>query len=329
MADLISVVVPVYNVAADLPRCLESILSQTYPYIEIVAVNDGSLDRSGNVLDNYAVKHSNIRVIHKENGGVTSARLRGVQEASGAWIGFVDGDDEIEPTMYERLITNALTHQADISHCGFQMNFPDGRVSYLHNTGVLRLQDNRTGLADLLDGTLVEPSLCNKLFRRELFASVLDREGMLSDVKINEDLLMNFILFKESEKSVFEDVCPYHYLVRQGSATRRDLTVNRIYDPIRVKEQIIALAPDTVRQEARAAYLRTCISTYNSIVLSGSRAWEKDRRLIRGYIVSHNQWTGTLSRKQALLAGIIRFAPWAYRTLYGFYAAHILRSPYA
>ena len=99
MADLISVIVPVYNVAADLPRCLNSILAQTYPEIEIVAVDDGSPDNSGKILDQYAKQHNNLRVIHKENGGVTSARLRGLQEARGEWIGFVDGDDEIEPDM--------------------------------------------------------------------------------------------------------------------------------------------------------------------------------------------------------------------------------------
>ena len=99
MTDLISVIVPVYNVAADLPRCLDSILAQTYPHIEIIAVDDGSPDNSGEILDRYAAKYANIRVIHKENGGVTSARLRGVQEAAGAWIGFVDSDDEIEPDM--------------------------------------------------------------------------------------------------------------------------------------------------------------------------------------------------------------------------------------
>ena len=100
MADRISVIIPVYNVAKDLPRCLESILAQTYSDIEIVAVNDGSPDNSHEILSDYAEKHPNIRVIHKENGGVTSARLRGVKESTGEWIGFVDGDDEIEPDMY-------------------------------------------------------------------------------------------------------------------------------------------------------------------------------------------------------------------------------------
>ena len=132
MADRISVIVPVYNVAEDLPRCLDSIFAQTHPDIEIVAVNDGSPDNSGEILACYAANNPNIRVIHKENGGVTSARLRGIQEASGEWIGFIDGDDEIEPDMYERLMDNARKFSADISHCGYQMCFADGRVNYFH-----------------------------------------------------------------------------------------------------------------------------------------------------------------------------------------------------
>lgn len=329
MADLISVIVPVYQVAADLPRCLESILEQTHPHIEIVAVDDGSPDESGRILDSYAAKHPNLRVIHQENGGVTSARLRGVREAAGDWIGFVDGDDRIDRDMYRLLLENAEKYRADISHCGFRMDFPDGRVSYLHNTGCLRVQDHTQGLRDLLDGTMVEPSLCNKLFRRELFAPVLCGEGMLPHVKINEDLLMNFILFKQAQTSVFEDVCPYHYLVRQGSATRRELTRNRIYDPIRVKERILELAPASVEREAQAAFLRTCISVYNGIVLSNQAGLEQDRKAVRACILSRYRRTGTLSRKQRLLAALIRWAPWCYRPVYGFYAAHLLKNPYA
>ena len=103
----ISVIVPVYNVAADLPRCLDSILAQSYPHVEIIAVDDGSTDESGAILDAFANRYPSIRVIHKENGGVTSARLRGIEEATGEWIGFVDGDDMIEPDMYQRLLDNA------------------------------------------------------------------------------------------------------------------------------------------------------------------------------------------------------------------------------
>ena len=168
MGNRISVVVPAYNIGQWLPRCLDSLLAQTWEAMEIIVVNDGSKDDTAAVLDRYAAEHSNIKAIHKENGGVTSARLAGAAAAAGDWIGFMDGDDEVEPQMFRRLLENALACDADISHCGHQVVFPDGRVSYVHNSGVLRQQDRLTGVRDLLDGGEVESSLCTKLFRREL-----------------------------------------------------------------------------------------------------------------------------------------------------------------
>lgn len=160
MADKISVIVPAYNNAPWLPRCLDSLCAQNHEQLEIIVINDGSTDDTAAVLDDWAARDSRIRAIHKENGGVTSARLRGVAEATGDWLGFVDGDDVVEPWMYERLLENAQAHGADIAHCGQQVVFPDGRTSVVSDDGKLRVQDHLTGLRDLLDGGLVESGLC-------------------------------------------------------------------------------------------------------------------------------------------------------------------------
>ena len=258
--DKISVVIPVYNVAADLSRCLDSVLAQTYQNLEIIAVDDGSTDNSGEILERYAAEYSQIKVIHQANGGVTSARLRGVEMASGEWIGFVDGDDEIEPDMYERLLENAVKYDADISHCGYQMVFSDGRVNYFHNTGRTVQQDKPTGLKNLLAGSMVEPGLWNKLFHKSLFHSLLHNDLMDLSIKINEDLLMNFYLFCQAEKSVFEDFCPYHYIVRSTSASRQKLNEHKIYDPIKATELILPAAPDDVQEKDQQAYLSTCVN---------------------------------------------------------------------
>ena len=154
--ETISVIIPAYNVAPWLPRCLDSILAQTYSKLEIIVVDDGSADNTRQVMEDYAARDGRISPIFKENGGVTSARLAGVAAATGEWIGFADGDDAIDPDMYRHLLENAHTYDADISHCGHRVEFPDGRVAYVHNTGGLRQQDNLTGLRDLLDGGQVE-----------------------------------------------------------------------------------------------------------------------------------------------------------------------------
>lgn len=328
MVDRISVIVPVYNVAADLPRCLDSILAQTYANIEIVAVDDGSPDSSGEILDLYADRHPNIRVIHKENGGVTSARLRGVQEATGEWIGFVDGDDEIELDMYERLLRNAKEHGAQISHCGYQMRFPDGRVHYFHNTGLLAKQDKTTALRELLSGSMIEPGLWNKLFHKTLFHSLFHDEVMPADIKINEDLLMNFYLFSAADTSVFEDWCPYRYIVRSTSASRAKLNDHKIYDPIRVKEIILAETCDELRYDAQRALASTCVYSYCGLVLEKEYPTTHAKRELRRRLKENDTWINLLPRRTKLLAKLIVNVPGLLEIVYPIYVRFFQKSQY-
>lgn len=243
MDNLISIIIPAYNIETYLPATLDSVLAQTHKNIEVIVVNDGSCDGTDAIIDQYAVADSRIRAIHKENGGVTSARLRGVAEANGEWIGFVDGDDIIEPQMYEHLLKNALAYGADISHCGYQMVFPS-RVDYYYNTGRLVEQNCVTGLRDLLSGDFVEPGLWNKLYRRELFTGLAERVD--PTIRINEDLLMNYWLFKAAKSSVFEDVCLYHYVLRSGSAATSKINAHKLHDPLRVLRMLRRDADDAV-----------------------------------------------------------------------------------
>ena len=238
MDNKISVIVPVFNIESYIKRCVDSILSQTYPNIEIIIVDDGSTDNSGRIIDDIASTNSSIRVLHKKNGGVTSARLEGVKIASGDWITFVDGDDYIEPDMYEVLMKKAIDYQADISHCGYQMVFPS-RVDYYYNTHNIIIQNNQKGLIDLLSGSFIEPGLCNKLFKTKIVTTIANCNVMDSSIKINEDLLLNYYFFKESKKSVYFDFCPYHYIVRTGSAANSEVSRHFLYDPIEVQKTIL------------------------------------------------------------------------------------------
>ena len=121
MKELISIIVPVYNVEQYLDDCLISIINQTYKNIEIILIDDGSTDKSGKICDEYAKKDSRIIVIHKENGGVSSARNAGLRIAKGAYIGFVDPDDWIAEDMYEVLYSNAKKYDADVSVCKYKI----------------------------------------------------------------------------------------------------------------------------------------------------------------------------------------------------------------
>ena len=210
---LVSVIIPAYNIEDYIGRCLDSIISQTYKNLEIIVVDDGSRDHTGEILDNYAKKDRRIKVIHKENGGVSSARNKGIEAAEGDYIGFIDGDDLIESEMYKTLVDLLEEENADIAHCGYQMVFPD-RVDYYHNTGKKKIQTTEEGLKDLLSGEMIEP------------------------VKINEDLLMNYQLFKLSQKSVYYDITPYSYMIRSSSATGANSLITKREDALRVLNQI-------------------------------------------------------------------------------------------
>ena len=273
MKETISIIIPAYNIQDYLGPTLDSVLAQTWQNIEILVVNDGSTDDTAAVMAAYGAKDSRVRAIHKENGGVTSARLRGVAEATGAYIGFVDGDDYIEPQMYERLLWNLKQHHAAISHCGYQMVFPS-RVDYYHNTGNLTIQRDRQSCTDLLDGGFVEPALVNKLYRRELFAGL--EEWMDKSIRINEDLLMNFYLFRQAKTVVFEDICPYHYVLRKGSAATSRLNEHKLEDPLKVLHLLLDETAD-VPEWSRIVQRRLIYQ----LVSSATMALGQQRELIR------------------------------------------------
>ncbi len=312
--ERITVVVPAYNTAPYLSRSLDSLLAQTYENLEIIVVNDGSTDDTRAVLDRYAAEHPQIRAIHKENGGVTSARLRGVAEATGDWIGFMDGDDIIDADMYRHLLENAHAYEGDISHCGHQVHFLDGRISYVHNTKQLRIQNTLTGVRDLLDGGLIESSLCTKLFRRELFEGLTD--FIDPAIRINEDYLMNYYLFSRSKQSVFEDFCPYSYLLRQGSASYKVLHERSIFDPIRVRKMILDHCVPELKQDAKIAQLRNLLFGYAQLAMTSDRRYDDFKVRVRTLLKQEKAYFSLLSRRNQILAGMICKAPWLFTFAY-------------
>lgn len=128
MTPLVSIIVPMYNVEPFIEECIDSLLRQTLSDIEIILVNDGTPDRSGEIAEDYAKRDTRIRVIHQENGGLSSARNAGIKAARGTYIGFVDGDDYVSSAMFQRLIEEAEQNRLDIAGCGFYKQSADRRV---------------------------------------------------------------------------------------------------------------------------------------------------------------------------------------------------------
>lgn len=230
---LISIIVPAYNIAEYLPRCLDSILKQTYKNLEIIVISDGSTDGTNQVIEKYAAQDDRIIPVFKENTGVSDTRNRGLDIAKGEYIGFVDGDDFIEPEMYERLLKNAIEYDADISHCGYQMVFPS-KVVYYYNTKEKSIHHTREGIIEIISGKKIEPGIWNKLYKKKVIKDIrLDKS-----IKINEDMLFNFLVFSNAEKSIFEDIPYYHYILRNNSAATSNYSDHKLFDPVCVRREI-------------------------------------------------------------------------------------------
>ena len=316
----ISVIVPAYNIAPWISRSLDSLLAQTHKDMEIIVVDDGSADNIREILSEYCAQYPNVRAIYKENGGVTSARLRGVAEATGDWIGFMDGDDYVESQMYARLLENALEADAQISHCGHQIHFSGGRVEYVHKSDEIRIRDTRTGLWELLDNRDVSLSLCTKLYRRELFSGIEDWTD--TKIKYNEDLLMNYYLFGKAEKTVFEGVCPYHYILRQDSASCKGISENYIFDPIRVRQLLLERCAPEMRDDVRNALMRNLLFNYAQLDTHKDRKQLRPfRSRVRTLLQEQQPYFYLLSLRNKVLATMICKAPWTFRIAYGAYVA--------
>ena len=292
---MISVVVPAYNCAPWLPRCIDSILNQTYKNLEVIVVDDESRDNTPEVLTEYAKKYENFRYLRKKNGGEYAARLSGVDIARGDYIGFVDADDEIAPEMYALLIKNALENQAEISHCGYMVIYGDGKKEYQQGSGLRKLQDSETGRRDLLEEKIMETGLCSKLFKKELFEGLW--QWMDFSIVNNGDMLMNYYLFSKASRIFLEDVCPYHYLIRQGSASRRRPNDHTLYDPIRAREIILEQCEDSLTDDARRAVTRMCLCACRSLTEEKRADYRKDEKKLQQMLRDQKSWYGILNAK--------------------------------
>jgi glycosyltransferase involved in cell wall biosynthesis len=217
MSDLISIIVPVYNMEHYLDRCVSSILSQTYKELEIILVDDGSVDNSPKMCDEYALKDNRIKVVHKENGGLSDARNAGLEIAVGDYIGYVDSDDWIEPDMYERMYLACIQNNAELAVCRYFREYEDKTV----NDGTDRVEVlDRDRLLKLYitdrDGYMIYNSVWSKLFKRELVEGMIFPKGQNS-----EDIMYTTKAFCKLRNAVYIDACLYHYVI-----DRRDSIMN-------------------------------------------------------------------------------------------------------
>ncbi|WP_190279513.1 glycosyltransferase [Ornithinibacillus gellani] len=223
MQPVVSVIVPVYNGEQYLSKCIESIISQTFSDLEVIIVNDGSTDKSGKIADYYASKDDRIKVIHKEFGGVSSARNMGLGVAKGEYIGFVDGDDYIDRHMYETLYQLCNDYQSEIAICNLGREIDNRLLNNEKETTTVLEMNRKTALNELFKGELYRFSLCNKLFHYKCFKNIQFPYG-----RIHEDLSTTYKLFANATKITFINYTGYIYVKRPNSILTTRYDVQRL-----------------------------------------------------------------------------------------------------
>lgn len=221
MNQLISIIVPVYNVELYLDKCLKSIVNQSYQNIEIILVDDGSKDNSSSICDKWALLDKRIKVIHQENRGVSAARNVGLDIAKGELIGFVDPDDEIELDMYESMIRNMNISNADIVACGVRESFVDGsnRI-YRHGDNPIRFDTYESITKALMNSDDIGGCVWDKLWKHKVIKNI----RFDTKLKIAEDRLFCISALINS-KSFYRDFEPkYICKKREESVTQCSFT---------------------------------------------------------------------------------------------------------
>ena len=217
MNPKVSIIVPVYNAQDYLEKCLDSILNQTLNDFEVILVNDGSKDNSPIICDEYAKKDSRIRVIHQINKGVSYARNRGLDLATGDYIGFVDPDDYIDCHMYQRLYDIILEESADISWCGYRRIY--GKEQFISaTTNKVNVFNHAESLVCFFERKkpFDNTFLFDKLFKKSLFKGIRLNEKLT----IQEDREVLLRIFNQSNKIVYVDTPFYNYMIRDTGASR-------------------------------------------------------------------------------------------------------------
>lgn len=212
---LISVVVPVYNVEKYLRKCLDSILNQSFEEFELLLINDGSTDRSGEICEEYAAVDNRIVCVNQENRGLGGARNKGIEIARGKYILFIDSDDYIDKNMLKQLFGNIEMSKADVASCGIYNVYQQKCIpQYDKIERFLCPSEQAFGL--LLVGAKIPGSSCNKLFRSDIFKNIRFPEGVLyEDVAFHTELMQKI-------KNVYVDTTPlYYYVHREESITTR------------------------------------------------------------------------------------------------------------
>lgn len=231
--DRISVIIPAYNAEKYLERCLDSVLCQTYPHLEIIVIDDGSQDTTGKMIDTMAAKDPRIVPLHQKNAGAAKARLAGIRRATGEYLTFVDADDTIDSTMLEYLLKLLQTTESQIACCQYRLFNEKSAPPTAVREGAVRTYCLDEAIRNLYQDTLW--SLWGKLYQRSLFD---ENRLMVQPLRVGEDLLLACSLYRQCDKITVSEAKLYYYFRHSGSVMAQSLNSTHIRDSMTAYQQI-------------------------------------------------------------------------------------------
>lgn len=260
---LISIIVPVYNISKYLERCIHSIIAQSYKNIEIVLINDGSTDNSGQLCDLYKDKDKRVRVVHKTNGGLSSARNTGLSVIKGEYLGFVDGDDFVDKYMYETLLKAMLHNNADVVQTGYHHTDEHGRIADTRTFKEATYNNLTDMFIAFFEKQNIHVGVWTKLYKSKIFKNIRFFEG-----HVFEDYAILPNILNECEKFVVIDGAFYNYAHNPESITRNKVTLDIIKSRFAVPMYVLNCMENIDKKYIGYAYHYICISSirgYNKI----------------------------------------------------------------
>lgn len=255
VCPVVSVIVPIYKVERYLQQCIDSICNQTYEFLEIILVNDGSPDGCGRICDTNAERDSRIVVIHKENGGLSSARNAGLDAAKGDYVSFIDADDTIHPRFIEILLGLCRQYECDIAQCDY-LTVADNSIALPLNTvQSIKLYNNKQALYKMCcTGDAAKYTIaCNKVYKKELFQDICYPLG-----KMHEDEYTTYLLLWKARKIAVINLYMYYYLQRETSIMGSGFSVKRL-DALTAFHERLEFLRDKQLWEEYEATLRTLV----------------------------------------------------------------------
>ena len=281
---LISVIVPVYNVAQYLEKSIASIQQQTYQNLEIILVDDGATDESGRLCEQIAEQDERVLVYHKENEGLSQARNDGLKQAHGDYVIFIDSDDYIHPEMIASLYQQLVKEDADVSSCGVMNVYANSESPQTENQDDYFICDTEIFLREYLIGEKIPGTICNKLIKKEIAAQLTFPKGL-----IYEDAYYHFDLIKVAKKYVV-NTKPYYYYFHRGDSittkpyTEKDLAYIDIYQ--KFYTEIVKEYPNLTE----VAFFRLAYAHFfilDKMLLDENFKEFKDYPRIYGYLKKH------------------------------------------